>query len=218
MNLCSPVKVKVGGESVFSDWRDNAIGSSSNINITDDAHVGFVTFHGAILFATRDKSSRQAKMRAACIIANIFSMHRKIVRELLELSLSLQPVLKGRSSTKGLVPSPTTTVSQHHPSCVAHCTASTPMDTDRTENETDTVLNHHDPTATRAIIPAYELFCMAAIEEQRTVFKTMLEEQEKKFMVHIELLKDQIKMLTESIQRSTEQLGRVIPENMPKMA
>ncbi len=85
-------------------------------------------------------------------------------------------VLIGRSVTNGLVPSPTTTVSQHHPRCGAHCTMSTTMDIGRTENETDTGLHHHDPTATRDILPAFELFCTTAIEEQRKAFITMLEE------------------------------------------
>ncbi len=92
------------------------------------------------------------------------------------------------------------------------------MDFDRTENETDIAPRQHYPTDIGINPPAYEVYCMTAIEEQRKVFITLLEAQERKYMAHIELLNDQMKHLTESSQRSTEQMGRLILEALQNIA
>ena len=97
--------------------------------------------------------------------------------------------------------------------------ASSPtMDSDHTENETDIAPRQHDTTDIGINPPAYEVYCMTVIEEQRKVFITMIEAQERKYMAHIELLTDQIKHLTESSQRSTEQMGRLILEALQNIA
>jgi len=104
MHLCSPVKVKAMTERLFQkkDFQlDILHGPSCRRENVADAHVGYITFHGAVLIAARDETSRHlAKLRASCILASIFSGHPEIVQELLKLSLSLQRKDNGKNSRK----------------------------------------------------------------------------------------------------------------------
>jgi len=93
MNLCSPLKVKEMTEQLFQkkDFQlDILQGPSCRRDFVANAHIGYITFHGAVLVAARDETSRHAKLRASCILANILSGRPEIVQELLMLSLSLQ--------------------------------------------------------------------------------------------------------------------------------
>jgi hypothetical protein len=99
MQLSSSVKVRaLEGYTGKKLWLGISQGWGKCRNNVLDGHVGVVTFHGAMLLACAEISSRHiAKNRVCSILANIFLMHPTLAQELGKLSLLLQKKEEARS-------------------------------------------------------------------------------------------------------------------------
>lgn len=165
------------------------------------------------------------------VLITIDRTHKsEILQKLTQLFKQVDPTIQAQGRSASTTNPNNTETRQHHSNRETRSSRTWPTrpnlqhayspttDFDHTKNEIDTAPSQNGPTDIRINPPPYEVYCMNAIEEQRKVFITMLEAQERKYMAHIELLKDQIKHFTESTQRSTEQMGRLILDALQNIA